>query len=106
MAVCEADPVSGDAVPALVQSLVDKSLVMRETTPDGDAVAGVVVGSPGTPPVQLSESDQVVPLALALERHATSKLPESLVGGSGAIEAVEKAGGKVELPPKPVAEAA
>ena len=36
LAVCGADPVAADAVPALVQSLVDKSLVMRETTPDGE----------------------------------------------------------------------
>jgi predicted ATPase len=36
LAVCGADPVPGDAVPALLQSLVDKSLVMRETTADGE----------------------------------------------------------------------
>jgi predicted ATPase/class 3 adenylate cyclase len=36
LAVCGADPVGADAVPALVQSLVDKSLVMRETSHDGE----------------------------------------------------------------------
>ncbi len=29
-----------------------RGVSVRETTPDGDAVAGVVVGSPGTPPVR------------------------------------------------------
>ncbi len=36
LAVCAAEPVADDAVPGLVQSLVDKSLVMRETTTDGE----------------------------------------------------------------------
>lgn len=38
-------------------------------------------------------------MALALERHATSKLPESLVGDSGAIEAVETLGFRGEALP-------
>ncbi len=36
LAVCGVEPIGAAAVPALLQSLVEKSLVMRETTADGE----------------------------------------------------------------------